>query len=198
MDPLTITLFVVGFALLIAGAELLVRGASTLAAAAGISPLVIGLTIVAYGTSTPELAVSVKAGLAGQPDIALGNVVGSNIYNLLAILGISALVTPGGLTASPHLLYVDLPIMTAVAVACLPIFFTGHTIARWEGGVFLGYYVLYTLYLVLKNTDGVEWLPVFQSVLFLFLLPLTLLTLAVSATRAWRGRADSGKLHAAT
>src|SRR3989304_239998 len=94
MDWIQILLFALGLALLVAGAELLVRGASRLAAAVGISPLVIGLTVVAFGTSAPELAVSVQASIAGQPDLALGNVVGSNIFNVLFILGISALIVP--------------------------------------------------------------------------------------------------------
>jgi cation:H+ antiporter len=90
----TLILFVVGLMLLIAGAELLVRGASRLAAVVGISPLVIGLTVVAFGTSAPEMAVSVQSALSGQADIALGNVVGSNIINVLFILGISAIIVP--------------------------------------------------------------------------------------------------------
>ncbi|MFN3332121.1 MAG: sodium:calcium antiporter, partial [Caldilinea sp.] len=83
-----------GLVILVAGAELLVRGASRLAAALGIAPLVIGLTIVAFGTSAPEMAVSVQSALRGQADIALGNVVGSNIFNVLFILGLSALIVP--------------------------------------------------------------------------------------------------------
>ena len=83
MDLITFILFVLGFVLLIGGAEFLVRGASKLAIAVGISPLVVGLTVVAYGTSAPELAVTINATYAGQSDLALGNVVGSNISNIL-------------------------------------------------------------------------------------------------------------------
>ena len=83
-----------GLAVLVFGAELLVRGAARLAGALGIAPLIIGLTVVAFGTSAPELAVSLKSAFAGQADIALGNVVGSNIFNVLFILGVSALITP--------------------------------------------------------------------------------------------------------
>jgi cation:H+ antiporter len=90
MNLITLILFFSGFLILIVGAEALVRGASRLAAAIGISPLVIGLTIVAYGTSSPELAVSIQSAFLNQADIALGNVVGSNIFNILFILGISA------------------------------------------------------------------------------------------------------------
>ncbi len=87
MNAMTFVLLIGGLVVLVAGAEALVRGASRLAAALGIAPLVIGLTIVAFGTSSPELAVSVQSALAGQADIAVGNVVGSNIFNVLFILG---------------------------------------------------------------------------------------------------------------
>lgn len=80
---------IAGLVLLVFGAEALVRGASRIAAALGITPLVVGLTVVAFGTSSPELAVSVMAGLNGQPGLAIGNVVGSNIFNVLFILGVS-------------------------------------------------------------------------------------------------------------
>ena len=197
MDPTVLGLFVLGLVLLAAGAVLLVRGAARLAARFGISPLVIGLTVVAFGTSAPEMAVSVQAGLAGQADIAVGNMVGSNIFNVLFILGVSALivplvvsgatgaarcaahdrgvgvaagdgarrphqqarrsaafcrhrglygvrhpprppgnifsilriaavVAPGGLAVAPALLRFDIPVMIAVALACLPIFASGH------------------------------------------------------------------------
>jgi cation:H+ antiporter len=127
-----------GFVLLVLGAELLVRGASRLAGALGISPLVIGLTVVACGTSAPELSVSLQAALAGNADIAVANVVGSNICNILWIIGVSSLVTPGGLNVAPSLLNFDMEVMVATALACLPIFFTGCAIARWEGWLFLG------------------------------------------------------------
>ncbi len=91
---MTILMFLAGLAGLIAGAELLVRGASKLALSFGISPLVVGLTIVAFGTSSPEMAVSVGAVMDGRTDIAIGNVVGSNIFNVLFILGLSAIITP--------------------------------------------------------------------------------------------------------
>jgi hypothetical protein len=102
----------------------------------GLSPLIIGLTIVAFGTSAPEMAVSVMAGLSGNADISLGNVVGSNIFNIMAVLGMSAAVAAKGISISDVALRFDIPIMTAVAVACLPIFFTGNRISRWERGPF--------------------------------------------------------------
>jgi len=103
-----------GFVMLIVGAEALVRGASRLAAAFGISPLVIGLTVGAFGTSAPEMAVSTISGLSGQVNIALGNVVGSNIFNILLILGISALVAP--LAVSSRLVKLDVPLMIAASL----------------------------------------------------------------------------------
>src|SRR3989338_2027257 len=114
MDVITALLFTTGLGALVLGGELLVRGASRLAAAVGISPLVIGLTVVAFWTSTPELVVSVRAAVSGQADIALGNVVGSNIFNVLFILGLSALITP--LVVSQQLVRLDVPIMIGVSV----------------------------------------------------------------------------------
>ena len=118
VNAMTVVLFVAGLGLLVLGAEWLVKGASRLAAALGISPLVIGLTVVAYGTSAPEMAVSVKSAWAGQPDLALGNVVGSNIFNVLFILGASAIITP--LVVSSQLIRLDVPIMIGVSAADPP------------------------------------------------------------------------------
>ena len=180
-------MFIVGVVLLIGGAELLVRGASWLASAIGISPLVIGLTVVAFGTSSPELAVSLQSAVSGQSDIALGNVVGSNIFNILAILGIASVAAPDGISVSPAALRFDIPVMIAVAVACLPIFFTGTIISRGEGALFLGYYIAYTLYLVL-NAAHHAILPAFNAVMLVFAIPLTVVTLSISAIRAVRAR----------
>jgi cation:H+ antiporter len=150
-----------------------------------VSDTVIGLTIVAAGTSLPELATSIVATIRGERDIAIGNVVGSNIYNLLAILGIAGLFTPGGLIVAPSMLNFDIPVMLAVAVACLPIFFTGYSIARWEGLVFFGSYIAYTAYLVLDATQH-DALPMFSNAMLFFVLPLIALTLAVVGIRALR------------
>ena len=128
MNTMTVVLFVAGLGLLVLGAEWLVKGASRLAAALGISPLVIGLTVVAYGTSAPEMAVSVKSAWAGQPDLALGNVVGSNIFNVLFILGASAIITP--LVVSSQLIRLDVPIMIGVSALDAP---PGRATARSGG-----------------------------------------------------------------
>ncbi len=189
MSALTIVLFVLGIALLVLGAELLVRGASRLALAAGVSPLVVGLTVVAFGTSAPELAVSVRAAFAGSADIAYGNVVGSNVFNVLCVLGLAGLVAPTGVPVAAQALAFDTPVMIAVSVACLPIFFTGHVIARWEGALFLFFYAAYATLLVLQATASAA-LPTFQNAMAFFVLPLTVLTLAVLTAQALRrGRA---------
>jgi cation:H+ antiporter len=156
-----------------------------------VSELIIGLTIVAGGTSLPEVAASIAAAVKGQRDIAVGNVVGSNIFNILAVLGISAVASPTALSVSDSLLEFDMIVMLAVAIACLPIFFTGNLIARWEGAVFLAYYVAYTIYLVLSSQQH-ELLDSFALVMLGFVLPLTVLTLVVVSVRAWRARKRDG------
>jgi cation:H+ antiporter len=170
---------VVGLALLVLGSNWLVRGAVAIAEMFGVSQLVIGLTIVAAGTSLPEVATSIVASLRGERDIAVGNVVGSNIFNILSVLGLAALVSPQAIPVSPLALAFDIPVMIAVAVVCLPIFFTGGVIARWEGILFLGYYLAYTVYLVLANTQP-HYLPGFETVMGLVVIPLTGLTLLIS------------------
>ena len=110
--------------------------------------------MVAFGTGSPELAISVQATLNRQADIAVGNLVGSNLFNILRVPGISAAVVPSGLAVPPSIIAFDLPVMVAVAMACLPIFFTGHLIARWEGGLFFAYYLAHTAYLVLMAPGG--------------------------------------------
>ena len=176
---------VAGLALLVLGARWLVDSAVTFARYLGVTELVIGLTVVAAGTSLPEVAASVMAALKGERDIAVGNVVGSCIYNVLAVLGVTALVAPDGLAVAPSVLSFDLPIMIAVSIACLPILFTGYRIDRWEGAMFLAYYACYSAYLVLRTTEHALLEP-FSTVMGAFVLPITLLTLAVLGFRALR------------
>ena len=186
--PVQLALIVVGLAMLVLGSRWLVDAATIFATMLGVSPLVIGLTIVAAGTSLPEVATSVIAALRGEREIAVGNVLGSGIFNLGAVLGISAMVSGTGLQVPPSLLAFDLPVMLAVAIACLPVLFTGHLIARWEGAVFLGYYVAYTTYLVL-NAQEHDALDEFTLVMGTVVIPLTVLTLAAVAWRElkrWR------------
>jgi cation:H+ antiporter len=143
-----------GLGLLVLGSRWLVGGATGIATALGVSELVVGLTIVAAGTSMPEVATSVVATLRGQRDLAIGNVVGSNVFNLLGILGVAALATPGGLAVPDAVQAFDAWVMLAVAVVCLPIFVSGYGIARWEGAVLLAGYVAYTATLVGLATSG--------------------------------------------
>ncbi|HEV2131516.1 MAG TPA: calcium/sodium antiporter [Longimicrobiaceae bacterium] len=180
-------LVVAGLVLLVLGSRWLVDGAVEIARLLGVSELVIGLTIVAAGTSLPEVATSILAALRGERDIAVGNVVGSNIFNILAVLGISGLVAPEGVPVAAAALRFDIPVMIAVAVACLPIFFTGHLIARWEGALFLAFYAAYTVYLTLHAIDHPA-LETYRTAMVLFVLPLTALTLVVLGVRAARGR----------
>lgn len=182
-----IALIVVGLALLILGSRWLVSSAITIAEALGVSELVIGLTIVAAGTSMPEVATSIIAAIRGQRDIAVGNVVGSNIFNILAVLGLTAMVAPGGLPVSAAAINFDYPVMMAVAVACLPIFFVGYTIQRWEGALFLGYYVAYTAYLILAANDH-DALPAFSTAMMYFVVPLTVITLGIVLFREMSAR----------
>jgi len=171
-----------GLGLLVLGADWLVDAAVAVARAFGVSDLVIGLTVVAVGTSMPEIATSLVAAYRGQRDIAVGNVVGSNIFNVLAVLGFSSLVADGGIAVSEAARNFDLWVMLAVALACLPIAVTGREISRWEGGVFIAYYVAYTAYLVLAATQH-DSLPAFSAVMLGYVLPLTVITLIVSFVR---------------
>jgi len=181
----TVLPVLLGLVLLVVGARWLVEGAVDLAQLLGVSELLIGLTIVAAGTSLPEVATSVVASIRGERDIAVGNIVGSNIFNLLAVLGASAAASPTGVAASRTALRFDVPVMMAVALACLPIFFTGGRISRWEGALFLGYYVAYVTYLVLGASHH-ESLPAFSAAMFFFVLPGTVLGIAVSVVCALR------------
>ena len=177
-----------GLALLILGANWLVDSATLIARQFGLSELVIGLTVVAVGTSMPEIATSIIATIRGQRDLAVGNVVGSNIFNLLGVLGLAAVISPTGIPVSPAAVNFDIPVMIATAVACLPIFFTGHSIQRWEGAVFLGYYVAYTAYLLL-DAAGHDALPDFRLAMLWVVMPLTVVTLSVVTWRHLRSRA---------
>lgn len=183
--PVNLLYIAGGLACLILGARWLIDSAVTIARSLGLSELIIGLTIVAAGTSLPEVATSVVASIRGEQDIAVGNLVGSNVFNLATVLGLSGLVAPDGIPVSTAALRVDLPIMLAVAVACLPIFFTGYRIDRWEGGLFLGYYIAYLGYLILNASQHTS-MPLFNAAIGWFVLPLTLITLVIVTVRSLR------------
>ncbi len=182
-----------GLALLVLGSRWLVEGAVVFATALGVSQLVIGLTVVAFGTSMPEVATSLVAAFRGQRDMAVGNAVGSCIFNILAVLGISSLVAPNGIPVPPAAISFDIPVMIATAVACLPIFFTGSRIARREGLLFLAYYAAYAAYLFFDST-GHDALPAFSFVMLAFVIPLTSITLLTLSVRTLRGNLQRRKL----
>lgn len=179
-------LLVIGLAGLILGSHWLVESAVTIARVFGVSELVIGLTIVAMGTSMPEVATSVVAALRGERDIAVGNVVGSNIFNILCVLGLSSVVAPAGINVSGAALRFDIPVMIAVALACLPVFLR-YRITRVNGGAFLVYYAAYLVYLILTATRH-EALDNYQDALLYFVLPITAITLIFIAYKGLRVR----------
>ena len=182
-----------GALLLVWGSRWFVSGATDMALIFGMSDLVIGLTVLAVGTSLPEIATSVIASVRGERDIAVGNIVGSNIMNIVLVLGVSSIMAGDGLPVPSAALRFDMVIMLTVAIACLPIFFTGHTISRWEGILFLGYYVAYTVYLFLETTHH-RALPTFSWVMMAFVIPLTVVTLLLVTWQAVRGKGKRGKI----
>ena len=173
-----------GLTLLVLGAAWLVDGATEVTRRFEVSELVIGLTIVAAGTSLPELATSIVAAMKGERDIAVGNVIGSNLFNLLGVLGLTAIVSPNEIAVANQAVQFDIPIMVAVSVACLPVFMTGYLITRLEGGMFLGYFIAYTIILVLMaaNNDG---LPSVRKWMFEFVIAVTMITLVFTIFRLW-------------
>lgn len=140
---LRLLLLVIGIAVIVIGAQWLVDGATGLAVQAGVTDAVIGLTIVAIGTSAPELATTLISTFRGDRDIAVGNLIGSSTYNLTLILGASLLFTGAGAPIDPALVWIDLPIMTAVALLCVPVFLTGLRVSRAEGIAFVTGYAIY-------------------------------------------------------
>ncbi len=179
-----------GLAVLVLGANLLVNAAVTVATLLDVPPLIIGLTVVAVGTSLPEVATSVVATLRGQRDIAVGNVVGSNIFNLLLILGVAGSLDGNGLLIAADALRFNIPVMVLVAVACLPIFFTGGIVARWEGVLLFAYYVAYMLYLIsaaLRHSA----VPLLYNGLLIAGVLTALVLLATSGRELWQQRSNT-------
>ena len=183
-----------GLVLLGVGAAWLVDSAVAIAAALGVSELVIGLTIVAAGTSLPEVATSVLASIRGERDIAVGNLVGSNLFNLLGVLGLGGLVAPAGIPVPPGALTFDIPVMVGAAFATLPIFFTNYTIGRREGLMLFGYYVAYTIFLIMEAANHPR-LDDFGAAMKYFVLPLTAITLTLLALRARRRQKRQAGFH---
>ena len=184
--------FLGGLACLLIGSRLLVKGAVAIATDLGVNPLIIGLTIVALGTSLPELATSLVASFRGERDIAVGNVVGSNIFNILVVLGMTSALSPGGIMIDPSVLAFDIPVMIGVAIMCFPICFNDNLVSRWEGLMLLAYYLAYTLYLVMKSTEH-DSTVLFGSALKYVIVPLTILGLMMITLRSRFGRPKSKK-----
>ncbi len=176
-------LLVAGVLTLVSGSQLLVNSAIEIAEFLGASPLIIGLTVIALGTSLPELATSVMASLRGERDIAVGNVIGSNIFNILVVLGLTSAVSSDGIVVARSAISFDIPIMLAVAVMCLPICFTDNEVSRREGFMLLGYYVLYVSYLVANATHEAS---LWTGWIGILVIPLTLLVMVRLSWRTWQ------------
>jgi len=180
-------LVVGGLALLVLGARWLVQSAVEIATIWGVNEAVIGLTIVAAGTSLPEVVTSVVATIRGERDIAVGNVVGSNTFNILCVLGMSGLVSPTPLLAGEQMASLDLPVMLGVALLCVPLFFSGARLTRPDGALFLGLYVFYVCYLVAVALSQ-PYLPQLTAAFFFAVLPVVLLYVAFSLIHHFRQR----------
>lgn len=141
-------LLIAGIALTVLGADLLVAGAVNLAQAYGVSDAFIGLTIVAIGTSAPELATTLVATFKNDRDVAIGNLIGSSIYNILVILGLTLLAAPQGVEVGRDVLLIDLPLAALVAAVCLPVFSSDGKVSRTEGAFFVAAYLAYLTTLV--------------------------------------------------
>jgi cation:H+ antiporter len=140
----------VGIAVIVVGADWLVAGAVGLARLLGVSEAFIGLTIVAIGTSAPELVTAIVSTLRKERDIAVGNLIGSSIYNIGVILGVTCLVSP--ISIESTLVRIDIPVMIAVMLVCVPVFASGHRVSRQEGTLFVTAYIVYLIYLLFTRT----------------------------------------------
>ena len=178
----TVAQLVGGLVALVVAARVVVGSAESLAVDLGVPELVVGLTVVALGTSAPEVATTLVAARRGEQDLAVGNAVGSNIFNVVMVLGLPSLIA--GIEVDEAARSLDLPIMVAVAVATLPIVAYNHRLNRWEGVVFVAYYAAYLGYLALDATDH-QSTDSFGFVMLAFVVPLTVITIA---TVAWRER----------
>jgi cation:H+ antiporter len=190
---LALILIAVGVGLLVGGSQLLVIGAVNIATALGISSLVIGLTVVAIGTSLPELATSIVAIRKGETDMAVGNIVGSNIFNVGLVLGLPSILFSQGLGVAASAIAIDMPLMLAASIALLPIAFRGYKIGRWNGLFFLAMYAAYLSYLVLDST-GHDATAGFGTIMIWFVLPIVAVTLVATTifeVRSKRGRRGS-------
>ena len=181
----SLLMIVAGLGMLVYAGHLLLGAAVAVATDLGLSERIIGLTIVAISTSLPELATSLIAALRGQREIAVGNVIGSNLFNLLGVLGVTALIAPTPLSVSPNALDFDLPVMLGVAALCLPIFYSGYRVTRAEGLVFLGLYLAYGLHVV-SFTTGMPLAGKLEHLMLFFVLPALGAFVLLTSLLAWR------------
>jgi len=141
-----------GLAVIAVGADWLVDGAVELARLFGVTDAFIGLTVVAIGTSAPEIVTAIVATLRNERDIAVGNLIGSSVYNILLILGVTSVIPAGDIPVPPELAFVDIPVMLAATIACIPVFITNRLVTRLEGAIFVSAYVAYFTYLLIAQT----------------------------------------------
>ncbi len=167
-------LLLVGLVLIVLGSNWMVDSAVTIARILGLSELVIGLTIVSIGTSLPEVATSLSAARKGKADIAVANVMGSNLYNMLLTLGLTLVIAPNILEVSENAISLDLPFMVAVSIACIPIFIAGFNLTRMDGSIFLFYYITYLSYLVFDALGSAIVEPM-QTIMTFAVIPATII-----------------------
>jgi cation:H+ antiporter len=181
---LNLVLVAAGLALLVWGADLLVDSSTTIARSLGVSEIVIGLTIVAVGTSLPELATSIVAAIKGERDIAVGNVVGSNIFNLLMVLATASVVSKSGIPVAADVLWFDMAVMTLTAIMCWPMFVSHGTVSRAEGVLMLLLYASYTV-LLIAASQQVSWAANAKSAFVFGVFPLVCI---VVTYLSWQSR----------
>ncbi|MFJ3469510.1 calcium/sodium antiporter [Pseudomonas sp. NPDC090201] len=182
---LRLALMGAGLTLMILGSHLLVGAAVVVATDLGLSERVFGLTVIAGATSLPALMTSLVAAVRGERDIAVGNIIGSNLFNLLGVLGITSLIATGPLSISPNALDFDLPVMLGVALLCLPLFYSGYRITRLEGLLLLGLYAVYGLHIV-SFTTGMPLAERLERLMIHYALPVLAVGVLVTTFRAWR------------
>lgn len=187
---MNILFILAGLAMLAVGSRWLVDSSVAIARALKVSELIIGLTIVAVGTSLPEITTSVIAALKKESDIAVGNAVGSNIFNLLGVLGAGSLLAPGGIAVHPRVLQFDFLVMIFVAMVSLPVFYIDNRISRWEGMLLLTYYIAYMAYILMHATNNAA-LPAISWALTIFV-PISFLVLIAFAVKSARRRRHVG------
>ncbi len=175
-------LFIVGLGFLILGSRWFVNGSVDLARWLGWSELMIGLTLVAVGTSIPEIATSVAAALRGHHDIAIANAIGSNVFNILCVLGFTSMIQP--LAVSHEALLFDFPVMISAAIICWPIFLQGRKVERYEGALLLIFYLGY-LSLVYLRAVGLIQLDSLVATAYFWLIPLSLILFASLWVQLW-------------